>query len=168
MAIFKRSVLKEKGLTDEQIDYLMTESNRALAADYMPKSDLQAKIDAAVDAAKADTTITDEMIQGSEAYKALLAENVKIKAFQAEDFANVKAPYRDFVWGKLDHSEKHPAYSEQLAQLEEQMPDIFNAAAPQPDPGKPQFGAPAEGRMPEGKKTPSFGDAWGFVPKSAK
>lgn len=168
MAIFKRSVLKDKGLTDDQIDYLMTESNRALAADYMPKSDLQAQIDAAVNAAKEDTQITDEMIQGSDAYKALLAENTKIKAFQAEDFANVKVPYRDFVWGKLDHSEKHAAYSEQLSALAEQMPDIFNAAAPQPDPGKPQFGAPAEGKLPSGNKKPSFGDAWGFVPKSAK
>ena len=34
MAGFRRTTLKEKGLTDEQIDYVMGEANRFLAADY--------------------------------------------------------------------------------------------------------------------------------------
>ena len=52
MALFKRPTLKDKGLTDDQIEWLLTESNRALAANYMPKSDLQEQIDAAVAEAK--------------------------------------------------------------------------------------------------------------------
>ena len=41
-------MLKEKGLTDEQIEYLMTESNRALAANYLPKSEVQEQINHAL------------------------------------------------------------------------------------------------------------------------
>lgn len=44
MALFKRSELKKQGLTEEQIDYLMTESNRALANDYMLKSDAEEQL----------------------------------------------------------------------------------------------------------------------------
>lgn len=167
MAIFKRTQLKDKGLTDEQIDFVMNEAGRVFAG-YTPTADVQAQIDAAVEAAK-QAIPAPVQVKDSDEYKALLAENTKIKAFQTDDFAAVKAPYRDFVWDKLDHGEKHAAYSEQIAALAEQMPDIFNAQASQQpaEPAKPQFGAPAQGTMPAGKQTPSFGDAWGFVPKSA-
>ena len=51
MALFKRTNLKDKGLTDEQIEYVMTESGRALG-DYELKSNIQAQIDEAVKAVK--------------------------------------------------------------------------------------------------------------------
>jgi hypothetical protein len=41
MALFKRADLKEKGLTDEQIDWIMTEGNRSLSANYTLTSDVQ-------------------------------------------------------------------------------------------------------------------------------
>lgn len=169
MALLKRTDLREKGLTDEQIDYVMTEANRALNADYLPRMDVQTQIDAAVanatkDFAPIDPTTTDQ-------YKALLAENAKIKALGSDDFSGVKAPYREMVWDKLDHSEKHKPYAEQLQGMAETMPDIFAAKqteeTEQPAEKQPKavFGAETTGAMPKGKPAPSFMDAWGFVPK---
>ena len=54
MALFKRQDLKAKGFTDDQIEYIMTESGRSLASNYTLKSDVQAQIDAAVAAAKGE------------------------------------------------------------------------------------------------------------------
>ena len=47
MALFKRPDLKAQGLTDEQIDYIMTEANRSLSKNYVLTSDVQGQIDAA-------------------------------------------------------------------------------------------------------------------------
>jgi len=150
MAIFKRSVLKDKGLTDEQIDYLMTESNRALAADYMPKSDLQAQIDAAVDAAKADTQITDEMIQGSDAYKAIQSELDKVRAINSEDYAGIKPKFREQVYGMIDRSEGAAAVAEQLAEIQKGYSEYFTEAAPAPAPNTPVYSGaqPKPGAVP--------------------
>ena len=62
MALLRRKDLEAKGLTAEQIDYIVTESNRALAADYMPKSSLQEEIDKAIkeNPPTVDVTQTDE------------------------------------------------------------------------------------------------------------
>ena len=54
MALFKRPDLEAQGFSKEQIDYIMTESNRSLAANYVLKSDVQAQVDAAKNAAKPD------------------------------------------------------------------------------------------------------------------
>ena len=165
MALFKRADLKNKGLTDEQIEYVMTESGRALSSDYALKSDLQAQIDAAVEAAKGKAPEPVNVSETDE-YKALLAENDKLKAFNTSDFGIVKDPYKDIVWGKLDHAEKHKPYAEQLTELSETMPDLFKATeAPEDKPATPQFGAGTKGTMPTGKAADSFGDIWGFAPK---
>ena len=52
MALFKRADHKAQGLTDDQIEFVMTEGNRSLANNYTLTSDVQGKIDAAVEAAK--------------------------------------------------------------------------------------------------------------------
>lgn len=161
MALFKRADLKSKGLTDEQIEFVMTESGRALG-DYELKSSVQAQIDAAVEAAKGEAP-TPVVVTETEEYKSLLAKNQKLEAFQTDDFAVVKAPYKDMVWEKLDHSEKHTPYSEQLTTLAETMPDLFIAQEEQPK--IQQFGAGTQGSMPTGKETPSFADAWGYTKK---
>lgn len=165
MALFKRADLKNKGLTDEQIEFVMTESGRALG-DYELKSSVQAQIDAAVEAAKG-TAPEPVNVTDSDEYKSLLAENNKLKAFGTSDFGIVKDPYKDIVWGKLDHSEKHKPYAEQLTELSETMPDLFKAqeTPPEEKPTTPQFGAGTKGTMPTGKAAESFGDIWGFVPK---
>lgn len=159
MALFKRTELKAKGLTDEQVEYLLTESNRALAADYAPKSDIQAQIDAAKAAAPTDPTKSKE-------YQELAGKAAKLEAFQTDDFSSVKKPYRDIVWDKLDHGDKHKPYAEQITEMATAMPDLFQTTEqPQKEPDKPHFGAPTQGQMPTGKEGPSFMDNWGFVPK---
>lgn len=162
MALFKRTNLKEKGLTEEQIEYIMTESGRALG-DYELKSNVQSQIDAAVEAAKGDQPEPINVLESDE-YKALLAKNQKLEAFQTDDFAVVKSPYKDMVWDKLNHDEKHEPYAEQLKSLAETMPDLF---IPQQEeqPKTPQFGAGTVGALPTGKKVESFADVWGYTKK---
>ena len=161
MALFKRADLKAKGLTDDQIEYLMTESNRALSADYAPKSEIQAQIDAAKAAnpTNADPTKSEEYIK-------LAGKAAKLEAFQTDDFSSVKKPYRDIVWDKLDHGDKHKPYAEQITEMATAMPDLFQTTEQPPkEPDKPHFGAPTQGQMPTGKEGQSFMDNWGFVPK---
>ena len=71
MALFKRNNLKEKGLTDEQIEYIMTESGRALG-DYELKSNIQAQIDAAVEAVKVNPEPVN--VLETDEYRELLAK----------------------------------------------------------------------------------------------
>ena len=162
MALLKRANLKEWGLTEEQMDKVMTEVSRGLG-DYELKSNIQEQIEAAVNAVKAEAPQAVNVLE-SEEYKALLSANQKLEAFQTDDFKVVKAPYKDIIWEKLDHSEKHEAYGDQLAKLQESMPDLFNVQSEEP-PKTLQFGAPTQGTMPSGKETPSFADTWGFTPK---
>lgn len=157
MALFKRADLKAKGLSDEQIEWIMTEAGRSLAANYVTKSDSEA----AVEAAKAAQEEQDPT--KSEAYLQLAAKTAKLEAFQGTEFAGVKAPYKDMIWGQLDHSEGHKPYAEQLTAVKETMPDLFTAEQEKEEPlQKPQFGAPTEGSIPKGNNAPSFGDFWGF------
>ena len=158
MALFKRADLKSKGLTDEQIEFVMTESGRALS-DYELKTAVQSKIDEAV---KAVQPAEINVLESSE-YLSLMAENEKLKAFGTEDFAVVKAPYKDMVWDKLDHGAEHKPYNEQLTALAETMPDLF--ATQQEEPKQtPQFAGGTAGTMPQGNEAPSFGKLWGFAP----
>lgn len=157
---FTRKFLSEHGVPEDQIDAIMAERNRTLQ-DYIPKADVQAQIDAAVQAAHVDPEDPTQ----SEAYLKLAAKAAKLEAFGGEEFSSVKAPYRDIIWEKLDHAEKHKPYAEQLTELQGSLPDLFIAAEKPEDPPKPQFGAPTGGTMPKGEGAPSFGDMWGFVKK---
>lgn len=156
MALFKRADLKAKGLADEQIEYLMTESNRALAADYAPKSDIDNIV-------AEKTKGAAKKVEDYDEYKALQAKYSKLEAFSGDEFAAVKKPYRDVVWGQLDHADKHKEYAEQLKDLKTKMPDLFASEEKAPD--KPVFGAPTQGKMPTGENGKSFMDSWGFIPK---
>ena len=162
MALFKRADLKNKGLTDEQIEFIMTESGRALG-DYELKSNVQTQIEEAV--AKATAEIPEPVnVLESEEYKSLLAKSQKLEAFQTDDFAIIKAPYKDMVWDKLDHQEKHEPYADQLSKLAETMPDLF-VTQQEEKPKTPQFGAGTQGTMPTGKEAASFAENWGYAPK---
>lgn len=164
MALLKRNTLKEWGLTDEQIEKTMTEVSRGLS-DYELKSNVQALITEEVAKAKADAPQPVNVLESDE-YKALLAKTQKLEAYQTDDFSVVKSPYRDIVWEKLDHSEKHEDYKAQLDKLAETMPDLFDIKSGEDQPQKtPQFGASTQGTLPSGKETPSFSDVWGYTPK---
>ena len=159
MPIFKRSDLEKQGMTSSQIDFVIAEASRGLAENYILKSEAEEMKNNALNAAKPQQVNVSE----TEEYKALENELSKVKTLQGEDFNSVKAKYKDMVWSKLDHSEKHKPYSEQLTDIQKEMPDIFliqeqtNEEAP-----KPQFGAGTEGSMPKGNESPKFNDYWGF------
>lgn len=161
MALFKRADLKAQGLTDEQIDFVMTEGNRSLSANYTLTSDVQSRIDAAVEAAKtapADVTMSEE-------YQKIVNERDMLRAIGGDDFASVKPKFRETVFGMLDRSEKAPAIADQLKTIGEKYEEYFTPTQPETPPAKPNFGAPTQGSAPTGKTGPSFGDVWGFVPK---
>ena len=155
MALFKRKDLQEKGLTEEQIAFIMTEAQRVLGADSISKSDSAVAIAKALEGAKTDPTQSDE-------YLSLKAKAERLEAMQGAEFATIKAPYKDMVWDRLDHGEKHKPYAEQLTDLQSTMPDLFATAE---EPAKPQFGTAPQGSAPSGGNAPSFADVWGFVPK---
>ena len=158
---FTRKFLTEHGVPEEQIDAIMAERNRTLS-DYVPKDDVQKQVEAALAEAAKNTPPAD--VTQSPEYIELLNKAQKLEAFQGDEFASVKAPYRDIVWGKLDHAEKHKPYQEQLTELQSSMPDLFKTTE---EPPKPQFGAQPQGAAPTGQKGPSFNDVWGFGPKQA-
>ena len=153
---FTRKFLADNGVPEDKIDVILAERNRTLK-DYTPNADVQAQIDAAVAAAQKDPGDPTQ----SEQYLALLSKTQKLEAFQTEDFSSIKNPYKDIVWEKLDHTEKHKPYAEQIAELQTSMPDLFNVKEEAP---KPSFGAQPQGSVPSGKSGPSFMDSWGFVP----
>ena len=160
---FSRKFLLDNGVPEDKVDVILAERNRTLA-DYVPKSDVQAQIDSAVEAATKDVKAPEIDIKASPEYLELLGQNEKLAAFQTDDFLTVKAPYKDIVWGKLDHAEKHKPYGEQIEALKESMPDLF---VTQEEPPKPSFGTAPKGAAPTGNAGPSFIDNWGFVPPKA-
>ena len=163
MAIFKRADLKEWGLTDEQIERVMTEGNRSLAANYALKSDVQTQIDAAVAAAKGEKVD----IEQDEKFLAVVKERDMLRAIGGDDFSNVKPKFRETVFNMLDRSDGAPAISEQLNGIGEKYEEYFIPADQKPaDPPKtPQFGGSTQGSAPTGKTGPSFSDTWAFGPK---
>lgn len=160
---FSRKFLLDNGVPEDKVDVILAERNRTLA-DYVPKSDVQAQIDSAVEKAAKENKPTPIDVKTTPEYLELLGQNEKLTAFQTDDFASVKAPYRDIVWSKLDHAEDHKPYTEQIEEMQKSMPDLF---ATQEEPPKPNFGTAPKGAAPTGNAGPSFGDAWGFVPHKA-
>lgn len=153
---FSRKFLLDNGVPEDKVDVILAERNRTLS-DYVPKADVQAQIDKALAESKTDPLEID--VKASPEYLELLGQNQKLTAFQTDDFASVKAPYKDIVWGKLDHAEKHKPYAEQIEELKTTMPDLF---VNQEEPPKPNFGTAPKGAAPTGNAGPSFNDVWGF------
>lgn len=121
MALFKRSDLEAQGLNKDQIEYIMTESGRSLASNYLPKSDMQAQIDAAVAAAKpatVDPKTTPEYLE-------VAKERDMLRAIGGDDFASVKPKFREQVYGMIDRSEGAKPISEQLTAIKEKYEEYY-------------------------------------------
>lgn len=163
MALFKRDTLRKQGFSEEQIEYIMTESGRSLANNYTPTAEVQGQIDAAVKAAGGGTP--PDITQTAE-YQQIANERDMLRAINGEDFAGVKPKFRETVFGMLDRGDNAPAIAEQLKNIGEKYEEYFTAApAPEDNPpAKPQFGTPTQGGAPSGKSGPSFEETWGFVP----
>ena len=161
MALFKRSDLKDQGLTDAQIEYIMTESGRSLASNYIPQSDVQSRIDEAVKAAQPAPID----VRTSPEYTELLHERDMLRAIGGDDFSGVKPKFREQVFGMLQTGEDAKPVSEQLTGIREKYEEYF---IPQEQPApKPQFGSPDKGGMPKGNEgaAEALSKAWGFGPK---
>lgn len=161
MALFKRADLKAQGFSDDQIEYIMTESGRSLSANYTLTSDVQAKIDEAVQAAKPqeiDVKTTPE-------YAELQRERDMLRAIGGDDFAGVKPKFREQVFGMLQTGTDAKPVNEQLTGIREKYEEYF-IPQEQSTP-KPQFGSPDKGAMPKGNDSAveALTKAWGFGSK---
>lgn len=162
MALFKRADLENKGMTKEQVEFVMTEGNRSLAANYMLSSEVQGQIDAAVQKALSEVKPTTVDVTTTEEYLKLAQERDMLRAIGSDAFKDVKPKFRETVFGMLDRGEKAPAIADQLKAIGEKYEEYFVPAS-DPEPAqKPSFGAPAQGSAPTGKSGPSFNDTWGF------
>jgi hypothetical protein len=165
MANIGRKFLTDHGVPDEQLDAIMNEINTTISnrmTGYVPQSEVQAQIDAALKAVKQPDPIDPKT---TKEYLELQGEVEKLKAIGGADFADVLPQYRDFAYGKLDRGEKAKPVSEQLAELRGQFGEIFTPK--QQEQAKPQFGANVQGAMPKGETgaAAGFAKAWGFGPK---
>lgn len=121
MALFKRADLEAQGFSKEQIEYLMTESNRSLATNYILKSDVQSQIDEAVKNVQpvpVDPKTTPE-------YMAIVEERDMLRTVGGEDFATVKPKFREQVFKMLDRSENAPSVADQLTGFKENWSEYF-------------------------------------------
>lgn len=162
MALFKRGDLKNQGMTDEQIEYIMTESNRSLSANYTLTSDVHGMIDAAVQAARNEPSDP----KNSPEYLELQRERDMLRTIGGDEFAAVKPKFREQVFGMLDRGEKAKPIGEQLTGISEKYEEYFTPKQ-EPAPQKPTFGAPIQGSMPTGEEgnVTKFEKAWGFTPQ---
>ena len=161
MALFKRSDLKEKGFSDEQIEYIMTESGRSLSANYVLQSDVQGRIDEALK----NATPAPVDVKTSPEYTELLRERDMLRAIGGDDFSGVKPKFREQVFGMLDRGEDAKPIGEQMTAIRERFDEYF-IPQDQPTP-KPQFGSPDKGAMPKGNEgaAEAIAKAWGFGSK---
>ena len=121
MALFKRPDLEAQGFSKEQIEYLMTESNRSLAANYILKSDVQAQIDEAVKGVKPDPVDP----KTSPEYMAVVEERDMLRTIGGEDFAAVKPKFREQVFKMLDRGENAAAVADQLTGIKGNYEEYF-------------------------------------------
>lgn len=156
---FTRKFLTDHGVPEEQIDAIMAERNRTLV-DYVPKTDVQAQIDAALSEAAKNYQPTPIKVEETDEYKALSAELAMVRALGGDDFATVKPKFRETVYKMLDHGEKHKPYAEQLTEVAKNYEEYFNEVKKE-DP-KPSFGAPVQGKVPSGEQGKTFNSVWNF------
>lgn len=117
---FTRKFLTDHGVPEDQVDAIMAERNRTLT-DYVPKTDVQSQIDAAVATARTEAA-QQVNVEESDAYKALQAELNKTRAIGSEDFSTVKPKFREAVYGLLDHEKP---VADQLPAIREQYEEYF-------------------------------------------
>lgn len=159
---FTRKALAALGLDEEKIEKVMTLHGTSMA-DFVPKSELAAKIEEAKTSALKEAPKPD--VKESDDYKALQAEfdSFKRKVETASELkkGGVKEKFIDNVFALL--TEDKPA-AEQLDAIREKYEEYFSPQEQSQAAASPQFGADTKGQMPSGKTAPSMEDIWG-IPK---
>lgn len=165
---FTRAFLEGLGVPKENVDAVMAERNRTLN-DYIPKTDVQAQIDAAVKKAQeeaqknAQPPQTPKPVTEYDEYKAVVSELAMVKALNGEEYADVKPKFRETVYKMLDHGEKAKPIAEQLTGVKEKYEEYFSTPIQKPE--APVFGSRDTGTQPTGSGGESFMKGWGFVPQ---
>ena len=159
---FTRKALAALGLDEEKIEKVMTLHGTSMA-DFVPKSELAAKIEEAKTSALKEAPKPDA--KESDDYRALQAEfdSFKRKVETASELkkGGVKEKFIDNVFALL--TEDKPA-AEQLDAIREKYEEYFSPQEQSQTAASPQFGADTKGQMPSGKTAPSMEDIWG-IPK---
>lgn len=154
---FTRRALAGLGLSEEQVEKVMTLHGTSMS-DFIPKSELQAKIDDALaDAQK--NALQSAQIKETDEYKSVAEERDMLRALSGDDFASVKPKFREAVYKMLERGENAPPVAEQLKTVAEKYEEYFT---PTDTPQAPQFGAEVRGQMPSGKTEKTFMDVWGY------
>ena len=160
---FTRRSLGALGLSEEQVDKVMALHGTSMS-DFIPKSELQEKIDLALaDAQK--NALQNVKVKETDEYKAVAEERDMLRALGGDDFSSVKPKFRETVYKMLERGENAPAIAEQLNTVAEKYEEYFNPTEPAPPPSSPQFGAEVKGQMPSGKTGSTFEDVWGLNKK---
>lgn len=151
------------GLSEEQVEKVMTLHGTSMA-DFIPKSELQAKIEEALaDAQK--NALQNVKVKETDEYKAVAEERDMLRALGGDDFSSVKPKFRETVYKMLERGENAPPIPEQLKAVAEKYEEYFNPTEQSPASAAPQFGAEVKGQMPAGKTGTSFMDVWGYDKK---
>ena len=160
---FTRRSLGALGLSEEQVDKVMALHGTSMS-DFIPKSELQEKIDLALaDAQK--NALQNVKVKETDEYKAVAEERDMLRALGGDDFSSVKPKFRETVYKMLERGENAPAIAEQFKTVAEKYEEYFNPTEPAPPPSSPQFGAEVKGQMPSGKTGSTFEDVWGLNKK---
>ena len=139
MANIGRKYLTDHGVPDEELDAIMNEINTTIAnrmTGYVPESEVQTRIDAALKAVKqpepVDPKTTDE-------YKAILNERDMLRTIGGDDFSQVKPKFREQVFGMLDRGEKAKPLSEQLTDIQGKYEEYFIQKTEEQPKNTPQY-----------------------------
>lgn len=162
---FNKAFLISNGVPEDKVENILAERNRTLS-DYIPKTDMQAQIDAAVTAAKGSFKPEE-----TEGYKKLQGEFTDYKARQearsSDAWKGVKPKFFDTVYSAVDKTKDIAPQLEEMRKGYEEYFDVTPETPPvntppvntppvfsQP-PGRAQTNPPA----PEAQDAKSFTDA---------
>ena len=149
MANIGRKFLTDHGVPDEQLDAIMNEINTTISnrmTGYVPQSEVQAQIDAALKAVKQPDPIDP---RNSPEYLELQRERDMLRTIGGDDFSTVLPKYRELVYGMLDHGKDAKPVSEQLPSVREKNGELF---FPEPEPPKDQpKNTPQYSQQPAGR-----------------
>lgn len=138
MANIGRKFLIDHGVPDEQLDAIMNEINTTISnrmTGYVPQSEVQAQIDAALKAVKQPDPIDPKT---TNEYLELARERDMLRAIGGDDFAEVKPKFREQVFGMLDRGEKAKPVKDQLSGIREKYEEYFTVQEEQPK-NTPQY-----------------------------
>ena len=97
---FTRRSLGALGLSEEQVDKVMALHGTSMS-DFIPKSELQEKIDLALaDAQK--NALQNVKVKETDEYKAVAEERDMLRALGGDDFSSVKPKFRETVYKMLE------------------------------------------------------------------